>query len=267
MSPIVRAPSSENDLPEIVTHRLSLYYAAAVAAGVGIVALAAPASAEVVITHKTLFLGNGADGSPPVTIDFNNDGMVDVSFQQASADIGYGYADALASVRPGAGGAVITRGAGSQSPYAAALLRGVRVGPSAHFGSAKNIIIERTSEGTSNHFSKCGTDRHLYGHFPGSRPDRFVGIMFLIHGVTHFGWVRVSVDTTVEHNCALRTKITAYAYETVPNKAITIGGTEAEISENQAAPASSVADRPSLGALALGVEGLSLWRSAERITP
>jgi hypothetical protein len=50
--------------------------------------------------------------------------------------------------------------------------------------------------------------------------------------------------------------ITAYAYETVANKPITIGSTT-EMADEPQAP------NPSLGMLAMGADGLTLWRREE----
>ena len=50
--------------------------------------------------------------------------------------------------------------------------------------------------------------------------------------------------------------ITAYAYETVANKPITIGSTT-EMADEPQAP------NPSLGMLAMGTDGLTLWRREE----
>ena len=253
----VRSPRDcSNDIHQL----LGFYSAAAVAAGVGFLALAQPALGEVVVTHKTLYLGNGSDGSPPVTIDFNNDGAVDISFQQNSYGYGYGYAGAEAFVlRPPAGAGVVVKGIGSRGPYVAALLRGAQIGPSAHF-NAQSDVIERTYQQTSNGFSHCGINRKLYGHFPGNVPDRFVGVKFLIDGATHYGWVRISVDTTFDNGCQMRTKVTAFAYETVANQKITIGATSSGGSETPSEKASGSVGRPSLGMLASGADGLVLWR-------
>jgi hypothetical protein len=241
--------------------RMTFYSTAALAAGVSMIALAQPVAGEVVTTHKTLFLGNGADGSPPAQVDFNHDGAVDISFNQFSQTYGSG-AQAMV-LRPPAGGGVITKGGGSRGPYASALLRGAQVGPSAHF-NAQSDIIERTFRPTTAG-SQCGTARKLYGHFPGDVPDRFVGVKFLINGATHYGWVRMSVDTTAD-GCFLGVKVTAYAYETVPNKKITIGSSTSAATETQtkeAGQSHNSADAfvpPSLGMLALGADGRSLWR-------
>lgn len=54
--------------------------------------------------------------------------------------------------------------------------------------------------------------------------------------------------------------ITAFAYETVANKAITIGGNTDSSEDARSPTVSKLSDRPSLGMLALGADGLALWR-------
>ncbi len=249
-----------------INYHLSRYCTAAIAAGVGVLALAQPAHANVVVKHVSVGVGNGNDGSPPVQIDFNNDGVVDVSFNAFGVD--YGYGTAASSVRanpqtPKPGGGVVIMGAGSGGPHVAALRRGLQVGPSAHF-SSKSVTIERTFESTSNEFSKC-PNRHLFGNWAGSNPDRFVGVKFLIHGTTHYGWVRLSLNTTSQNNCTITTAVTAYAYETVANKKITIGSSTSS-DEEQPRKSAALSETPSLGMLALGAEGMPLWRREETLS-
>lgn len=250
-----------------ISYYLTRYCTAAIAGGVGMLALAPPAHADVVVKHVKLGLANGNDGSPPVQIDFNNDGVIDVSFNAFGVD--YGYGTAASSVRanpqtPKPGGGVVIMGSGSHGPYVAALRRGMQVGPSAHF-SSKTRIVERTYQQTSNGFSKCGINRHLFGNWAGSNPDRFVGVKFVIHGTTHFGWVRLSLDTTAFNNCEINTTITAYAYETVANKKITIGSSTSSDDEPTRTSA-TVSNSPNLGMLALGADAMPLWRRDDTIS-
>jgi hypothetical protein len=86
--------------PDGIDYSLGRYCAAAIAASVGILALAQPAHAKVVAKHVTLELGNGNDGSPPIQIDFNNDGVIDVSFNAFQVDYGYGTAGSSVRANP-----------------------------------------------------------------------------------------------------------------------------------------------------------------------
>jgi hypothetical protein len=77
----------------------------------------------------------------------------------------------------------------------------------------------------------------------------------------------VSVKAT--RGVGITATITGYAYETIPNKAILAGqtkGTDEENSLVQPNPISRTAPArapASLGALALGAPGLSIWRRDE----
>src|SRR5580704_7384195 len=80
---------------------------------------------------------------------------------------------------------------------------------------------------------------------------------------THYGWARLNVKVS---KTTITATLTGYAYETIPNKPIVAGkehGTEdssALNTESLATPASTPA---TLGMLATGARGLSLWRREE----
>ena len=133
-------------------------------------------------------------------------------------------------------------------PYASALGRGHKIGASAHFSSAGGkITVERQV-----HAESAGT---YYGNWYAIGPDHFLGVKFQIKGQTHFGWIRMTVDTG-----SFTATITEFGYETVANKSI-----EAGLSSSSAG--TQLTERhsrgSSLGMLALGSEGLTLWRKRE----
>jgi hypothetical protein len=91
--------------------------------------------------------------------------------------------------------------------------------------------------------------------------NRYLGFKFKIKGKFHFGWARLTVATQTKGFTAT---LTGYAYETVASKAIIAGKTKGpgEV-DSQPAPATlSAPNRQSatLGKLALGSPGLSVWR-------
>jgi hypothetical protein len=75
----------------------------------------------------------------------------------------------------------------------------------------------------------------------------------------HYGWARVKVASYPQHAATL----TGYAYETMPNRAIIAGQTkgrdDASVEESRATLMPSP-ERPTLGTLAMGAPGLSIWR-------
>jgi hypothetical protein len=102
----------------------------------------------------------------------------------------------------------------------------------------------------------------------GGVTNRYLGLQFIIHGRIHYGWARLSVE-----RANLTATLTGYAYETIPNKPIIAGKTKGvadEWAEEDFGPGASliapVADTlqpASLGMLALGAQGVPLWRRKE----
>lgn len=246
---------------ETFARRVHVYSLAAAAAGVSVLALTHPAAGEVVITRKTIPIPvNGYFLPPPtpVAIDLNHDGIKDFSFSLYS--FAYHSFNLDLNMWPLEGGAVVGQ-PGPKGPfYASALMRGAKIGPSAHFSSKEEAAIELAHgfDASSNY------SRKLYGNWGGNPSNRYIGVKFLINGQTHYGWVRMTVTTEPR---GLSATITAYAYETVANKRILAGTPEtvtvATMDLSSAAPNQSQA---SLGMLALGSDGLKLWRREETVT-
>jgi hypothetical protein len=95
----------------------------------------------------------------------------------------------------------------------------------------------------------------------------YLGLKFLINGKVHYGWARL--NTT---GGPAGTVLTGYAYETVPGKAIIAGQRKGADEPGEADFGSGayltnpIPDTPhtaSLGMLALGAQGVPLWRRKE----
>ncbi len=93
--------------------------------------------------------------------------------------------------------------------------------------------------------------------------NRYLGLKFKIDGKSHYGWARLDVKVLRKQRQIIAT-LTGYAYETIPNKAIIAGQTKGPGDNTIEAPKASLtasASRPgTLGLLALGSRGLSIWR-------
>ena len=233
--------SAEPTSSKHLNRQVGQYALAAAVAGVSVLALAQPAQGEVVITKKTIpipfFTG--------AAIDINHDGATDFRF-----NISY-YSFSGTSLRVEGGGVVGTF-------YASALVRGAKVGPSAHFSSSTFERIERGTGGYLNH--------KFHGKWASAK-DRYLGVRFLINGKTHYGWVRLTVTIPSNPRDLMTGTITAYAYETVPNKPIQAGLPPKAATSDAIAPSRAEQPKePSLGMLALGVDGFSLWRREETLT-
>ena len=221
-------------------------------------AMATPATAEVVVTKAHLPI-SGGDG---LNLDLNHDGVTDVAFSIFS------YQDFSPSFRcsfnvgAGTGGGIVAGPEGGSRSYVSALARGAKIGPSRRFvNNLSGEIIERSF---GDHVTGRTTFRTLRGQWGGTPTNAFIGVKFLIQGETHYGWVRLTVSS-FGRAFSLHGTITGYAYETVPNKPIFAGTAEKPTAEVQVPESIQNQDGPSLGMLALGADGLSLWRREEAL--
>jgi hypothetical protein len=89
--------------------------------------------------------------------------------------------------------------------------------------------------------------------------NRFLGVSLTVDGQTHYGWIRMSVDTHLVRK--VRALITGYAYQSAPNTPIKAGQTSGNSEDDgqtadddhAATPLQpSVRSRASLGLLAAG---------------
>jgi hypothetical protein len=228
--------------------RLKAYSVAAMAAGVSALALAQPAEGKVVVTNTNIQI----DKFGSVSIDLNNDGTTDFTLSNGGGGYDHSFYGSFGAI-PLTGGKVIAGRSGSQGAYASALANGAIVGPSAQFSSAAGqgqVLIER-----SVGFVSASTVNTAFGKW-GNASNQYLGVKFLINGKTHYGWIQMSTKTMG----SISATITAYAYETDGNTAITIGST-ADGTEKANAPAATTSKRgPALGMLALGADGLGIWR-------
>lgn len=235
-----------------LNRQIGLYSVAAAVAGVSMLALAEPSAAEVVVTKKSIPIPMSPIGSPElVKVSMANNGIDNFSF--------WLYSDAPISDRgfllAAAGqhdGIMI---GGDFYAEALALPRGANIGPSVSFFSASGsgALIEATQS--------SGSVRGPRGFWGGNPKNKYIGVRFQINGQTHYGWIRVTVTTNLSvHGPFLSGTITGYAYETVASKAIKAGTAGIAATEVQATKPQA---GPSLGMLAAGAEGMTLWRREE----
>jgi hypothetical protein len=217
---------------------LSLYSAAAVAAGV---ALAQATEREVIVTRKNIPIKGGGSAY----IDLNNEGSIaDSEFSLTS------YRNPLFHeklfVKALTGGEMVGGHIhGLLGPYASDRSRSQNW--TVHFSSARGqITIERK-------FQECCCSTNAYdGHWYYIGSNRYLGVKFLIRGETHYGWIRLTVDAPGP----VTGTITSYAYETIANKRVSAcessnSADDTQVQENTL--------KPSLGMLALGADALALW--------
>ena len=98
--------------------------------------------------------------------------------------------------------------------------------------------------------------------------NRYLGLEFQIKGRTHYGWARLTFEDGV-----LSATLTGYAYETIAGKSIRAGLTKSTAHESgevdfgpgpfMTVPIPVAPQPASLGMLALGAQGMPLWRRRE----
>jgi hypothetical protein len=231
-------PSSQRlrtiaNLPQSIRQQVHLYAVAASAAGVGILASAEPAGAEIIYTPTHVTIAPNRT----VALDLNHDGTVDFTFRNKLYVYSvYDRRDDLSIIPAGANEIV-----GHAS--ASALNAGVKVGSSRAFSAGAKFMAFGTDQVGS--FYCAGEWNKVQG--------RYLGFKFTIDGETHFAWARVSTTCDLYK---IEAVLTGYAYETVADTAIVTGQTEDSAEQalsRDPAPAS-------LGMLAAGASGLTIWR-------
>lgn len=222
--------------------RLTMYALAATAAGVGILAMAQPAEAEIVYTKANKHIGPNST----LHLDLDHDGIADFDLKDVYEAGGYSSAGWLSAVpdRPknAAWGHVVQRQA-----YGSALSANVEVGPKAQFLAEAVGMAEEDFSG--------GKDRaaFVYGSGPWANvTNRYLGLKFVIKGEMHFGWARLNVSLG-KYNTEVSAVLTGYAYETVANRPILTGKEHG--SDDRSNPAQAVDRAATLGRLARGSSG------------
>jgi hypothetical protein len=252
------------NLYQSIHQQLSVYAGAAVVAVVSVLALTQPSEAEIVYTHANVVISctpvNGRCGRT-YNLDLDHDGVTDFTIE---------YEATYSTVPPCDDSRYVTELPASGNgaiggPFsAAALTQGAPIGHGQQFQGGM---------GTMAFF-------HLVQHFHTCFPamggpwfnvtDRYLGLSFQHNGRTHYGWARLTVPGPY---IILYAKLTGYAYETIAGKAIKAGQkkeVQDDPTKEDLGPAASltnpIPDAPqlaSLGMLALGAEGVPLWRRRE----
>jgi hypothetical protein len=238
-----------------------LYTLTATAAGVGILALTQSAEAKIIYTPAHVNFTQ----FPPVTLDVNHDGIGDFVLAlggDANTSYAWQYAFVYAPRSNNTDEVIVTK-KGGFAP-AVALRAGSRIGPGRLFGGP-GILAEHRS-----HFMRGSTSTQWSAQWANGGKglkDRYLGLKFMINGKVHFGWARVTVTTSGKDFTAT---LTGYAYETIANKSIIAGKTKGpdEIANTigQANPA-PISESLTLGLLAMGAPGLSVWRRKDSAQP
>ncbi len=255
-----RPPRKPSKLSESLHKRLNAYAWAAGAAGVGALALSQSAEAKIVYTpvHKSITPNH------TIPLDLNHDGTIDFRFKDThltTASYGFSHIGIL-SILPAHHANKIEGYSTRTRHYASALPAGAAIGTKGRFAPGPKLMATvYYDSGLRELKSTCD------GPWSNAK-DRYLGLEFFIEGKVHFGWARLNVSCPGTDVIAT---LTGYAYETIPNKPIIAGKTHGEDDVDPgsgAALTNPIPDIPqptSLGALALGAPGLSIWRRKESV--
>jgi hypothetical protein len=227
--------------------QLTSYALAAAAAGVSVLALTVPSQGEIVYKRAHQVIGDGAS----FNLDLTGDKTVDLTIankrhSHCTTD-GFCSTSQYLNVKMAGTNQVVYNVYG-----AVAMKPGMQIGPrNVWRGGVQHMASILAGFGT--------------GGVGGSWVNvnsRYLGVKFDIKGQTHFGWARLNVQ--IQLPLTITATLTGYAYETIANKAITAGQTKgpktASIEEPDASLTAPSPQPATLGPLAAGAPGLSIWR-------
>jgi hypothetical protein len=253
-----RLPRKTAHISDSLHRQLNMYAMAASAAGVSLLALAPPSEAEIIYTKAHVVLGARSDMY--YALDLNHDKIVDfylfhrLTYSQSGNKLLFSsevFVPQNTQVNK------LNRVAlKSENKGPLAFRAGDKIGPSVPFWYSGRMAAARGTAGEPPSVYLGNWANHGEG-----LKNRYLGFRFAIKNKAHYGWARVSVS-----QYPFAATLTGYAYETIPGKAIIAGATkgpddpEPTASLNAPAPAPEPA---TLGTLALGAPGLSIWRRKE----
>jgi hypothetical protein len=187
-------------------------------------ALSPLAEAKIVYTKTHLVIA----GAERYNLDLNRDKITDFSVVNFFTTTCPDSCFQALYLKPAAGNSAVGS-VKSFVHFAAALKKGSKIGPKAHFLAGSAAMLEAFSTQSS-----VGPWHNV--------KNRYLGFKFRIKGKIHYGWARLNV--TGSGLGTIVATMTGYAYETIANKPIvagTIKGTEDSLDQSG-----------TLGSLALG---------------
>jgi hypothetical protein len=234
-----RTPSR---LSDSIYHQLNSYALAATAAGVAVLALAQPADAKIVYTPAHKIIPKCRYPTLCYNLDLNHDHIIDFTIPLQTSSKSF-----LLFIRPAKnksknqvwGGLLYSNGGDTNGSFAAsALPSGVSIGPNSFKFQPNHQVMWGFADACGESSAGC-----TFGEWKDVK-NKYLGLKFYVKGKVHYGWARLSTTPA--------TKLTGYAYETIPNKAIITGKTKG--------PDVITVEPASLGHLARGASAVSAWR-------
>ena len=211
---------------------------AAAAAGIGFLAIANPATAQVVYT--------------PAKIDFTNgDLFLDLN---CGPSIQFWLADVLETSTYGGTRELALNGSTyasvlEDSKGPSVLAKGATVGPGQNF---VNAFQNERVMATAYHFVYYFSYNGVGGNWANAQSG-YLGLKFNILGQAHYGWAEFGVKAQVDRHRVqhMDARLLGYAYESIPNVGIAAGDKSGGSSE-ASFPSASAPAAGTLSALALG---------------
>jgi hypothetical protein len=214
--------------------------------------MAQPAAAKIVYTPAHINLGF----EQVTPLDLNHDGITDFSFYATYSESSGGGGNGLLVRLAQRQNAIVGYGHASAS----ALRAGARV------GKARAFVTNALMGWARYHrFNKHCSFEGPWANGGKGVKNRYLGLKFFVKGKVHYGWARLNVSAGF---CGIGGTLTGYAYETIPGKSIIAGATKGP--EDNAQPIAGTHSSPdskpaTLGMLALGAPGLSIWRREDPV--
>jgi hypothetical protein len=267
--PLTTAPKRQRTQVESGLEQKLLAYAA-VASAAGVAMLAVPQNAEAKIVYTAV----NAQITFPYALDLNADGLVDFYLVNGGgASIAGSWRISYLDICHIGEGECITSSSMLQANAnnqvretasgAAVLPFGANIGPGQQWGGKGQGV----GMAARVFYSGSNTAQHWEGPWANDGhgvTNKYVGFKFKIGNMFHYGWARITFTTLPR---AYQATITGYAYETIPGKAILAGHTSGPAENAELLPPALEQKAPtqeaSLGLLASGSTGLSIWRREE----
>jgi hypothetical protein len=247
--------SRSANLPASIQQQLTMYAIAAGAAAGGLLALSQPCEAKIVHRRLNVTL----QGIESYYFNPANQGVAPFHFSASFINRTNTWWNRLfLTPTTSAAGPLLAK-----NKFISELQAGATIGKSGTFarGASYGLLFTYGPYGG-------GTFKHHRGNFAFGQTD-YLGFKFNIGGKEHFGWVRMKVSirrfpgkkitVTVLHD---------YGYETIPGKSIKAGQTQStaddfpyqDLGASLTTPVPETQPPATLGLLALGAPGLSIWR-------
>jgi hypothetical protein len=258
------------DLLQSVQRQINMYALAASAAGVSVLALTPPAVARIIYTPIHHVIGKNSS----FYIDLNHDGIAEFLIINSAFRVSQASVNLLRALPNHDESAGVAGAFRSPDTFAAlALKRGTRISSAQRLYS-RGDMAGQCAHNTNLSSFPCNSRSHNTTGYWVNVTDRYLGLMFTLHGKVHYGWARLSVQAS-KRRFTLTATLTGFAYETIPGKSIKAGQIKegAVDSSNDGLGSCSFLNNPiqdipqpaSLGALAMGAPGLAIWRPKELV--